>query len=162
MLVESGPVQIPKMTLDEAEMTAMAARLAANIAAPLVIYLHGDLGAGKTTFARAFIQSLGYGGRVKSPTYGLLERYTTTDADLVHLDLYRIREPGELEFLGLDDLQTPRSIFLVEWPQQGTGFLPPADLEIYFRHKYPVRELEFVSKRSEIINICIKVAKNIK
>ena len=165
-LVQTGaemtPLQHTRLILDEAEMTALAARLAARVVPPMVIYLHGDLGAGKTTFARAFIQSLGYEGRVKSPTYGLLERYPTASAELVHLDLYRIQEPGELEFLGLDDLQTPLSIFLVEWPSQGTGFLPKPDLEIRFGHKKAVRELEFVSNRSEIAKLCADLAKNIE
>lgn len=154
--------QAPRLTLDETAMLPVAASLAARLDPPLVIYLHGDLGAGKTTFARAFIQSLGYQGRVKSPTYGLLERYSTSRAELVHLDLYRIKAPGELEFLGLDDLQTANSIFLVEWPLQGEGFLPQPDLEIHFSHQGSVRELEFVSKRPEIADLCAELAKNIK
>lgn len=154
--------RVPTLVLDEKTMSRMAASLAAKSSPPLVIYLHGDLGAGKTTFARAFIQSLGYQGRVKSPTYGLLERYGTENAEVVHLDLYRIKDPGELEFLGIDDLQTSRSIFLVEWPAHGGSFLPPADLEIYFRHQGTVRELEFVSKWPEFIDRCTELAKNIK
>lgn len=118
--------------LDEAAMTALARGLARHIEPPLVLYFEGDLGAGKTTFIRALVQALGHEGRVKSPTYGLLEHYPLADLEVLHLDLYRIGDPGELEFLGITDLFDERTVLLVEWPAQGLGALPPADAVLRF------------------------------
>lgn len=118
----------------EAETIDFGRRLAAGVPGGLVVYLHGDLGAGKTTFARAFLQALGVGERVKSPTYSLVEGYEIGTRRAFHLDLYRIADPGELEWLGLDSLAEPGAVVLVEWPERGQGALPPVDLDIYFRH----------------------------
>lgn len=103
-----------------------------HLEAPLVIYLEGPLGAGKTTFVRLLLRALGYPGRVKSPTYGLLERYEINDIKLVHLDLYRVAQEGELEFLALRDLFDHKTILLIEWPQKGGREVPPPDIEIQF------------------------------
>lgn len=116
--------------LDEAGVIAVAQRLAALLPADdgtLLIGLEGDLGVGKTVFARALIQALGHRGRVKSPTYGLLESYALPRGEVHHLDLYRIADPGELEYLGLADL---RGIILVEWPDRGGDRLPSLDLSV--------------------------------
>jgi tRNA threonylcarbamoyladenosine biosynthesis protein TsaE len=129
--------------LDEAAMTDLAAAMSPMVSAPLIVFLEGDLGAGKTTFVRAFIRSLGYTGRVKSPTYGLLEIYPLEQFDVIHLDLYRIAESGELEFLGLDDLHGPDSVFMVEWPDRGVAHLPQPDLTICFKHSGDGRFLHF-------------------
>ncbi len=96
--------------------------------------MRGELGAGKTTFARALLRELGTGERIKSPTYSLLERYRVGGRDAFHLDLYRIAAPGELEWLGLDELHDPQSIVLIEWPERGAGALPAPDLEIALGH----------------------------
>ena len=127
--------------IDEAELQALAADMAGQLAAPMIIYLEGDLGAGKTTFTRALLRGLGFKGPVKSPTYGLLEVYALQDIDVVHLDLYRIAETGELEFLGLDDLHSKRAVFMVEWPDRGAGRLPDPDLTISFEHAADLRKL---------------------
>ena len=119
---------------DEKSMEALARRLAGVLEAPLVIHLHGDLGAGKTTLARALIHGLGYTGRVKSPTYGLLEHYEAGDVHVLHLDLYRIADSGELEFLGIQDLFDSKTLLLVEWPERGGRFLPAPDLTVHFQH----------------------------
>ena len=121
-----GPWQLP----DEAATAALAARLAHALDAGLVLYLHGPLGAGKTSFARALLTAMGVGERVKSPTYSLIEGYATRDRPAWHLDLYRIADPGELEWLGLDALADLAALVLVEWPERGTGALPAADLEL--------------------------------
>jgi len=97
-----------------------------------VLYLTGDLGAGKTTFARGFLHALGVSGAIHSPTYTLLEAYETASATVVHLDLYRLRDMAELEPLGLRDLAVPGHVWLVEWPERGAGGLPPADIQITF------------------------------
>jgi tRNA threonylcarbamoyladenosine biosynthesis protein TsaE len=115
---------------DEAATAALAARLARVLDEGLVFYLHGSLGAGKTSFARALLTALGVGERVKSPTYSLVESYMARDRPAWHLDLYRIADPGELEWLGLDALAEPTALVLVEWPERGAGALPAADLEL--------------------------------
>ncbi len=115
---------------DEAATAALAARVADVLDDGLVLYLHGSLGAGKTSFARALLTALGVGERVKSPTYSLVEGYMAEGRPGWHLDLYRIADPGELEWLGLDALADPAALVLVEWPERGAGALPAADLEL--------------------------------
>jgi tRNA threonylcarbamoyl adenosine modification protein YjeE len=95
-----------------------------------VVFLHGDLGAGKSTLARAMLQRLGVTGPVKSPTYTLIERYPLPQGEAAHLDLYRIAAAGELDFLGLDDVAAQARLWLVEWPERGAGSLPAADLRV--------------------------------
>lgn len=119
----------PRLALPGEEATArLAGILAASQPGPAVVYLRGDLGAGKSTLARAWLRSLGVTGTIRSPTYTLVERYRLGDSEALHLDLYRIGSGGELEFLGLDD--APARLWLVEWPERGAGGLPEPDLEI--------------------------------
>lgn len=119
---------------NEAATLALARQLAPALHDGGVLYLRGELGVGKTTFARALLRALGVGERVKSPTYSLLERYSVDGRDAFHLDLYRIAGAGELEWLGLDELDQPDVIVLIEWPERGAGALPAADLEIALEH----------------------------
>lgn len=119
---------------DDAATVALARRVAPCLAEGGVLYLRGELGAGKTSFARALLRALGVGERVKSPTYSLLERYLVGERDAFHLDLYRIADAGELEWLGLDELDAPEAIVLIEWPERGSGALPKADLELLLEH----------------------------
>lgn len=94
-----------------------------------VVHLQGDLGAGKSTLARALLRALGVSGAIRSPTYTLVERYPLpAGGEAWHLDLYRIGDPGELEYLGLDTDEV--TLWLVEWPERGLGSLPPPDLRI--------------------------------
>lgn len=96
----------------------------------MVIYLHGDLGAGKTTLVRGMLNSLGYSGRVKSPTYALVEPYHIGGLDLLHFDLYRLHNEQEWESAGFRDEYDGCKIFLIEWPEKGGDSIPPADIEI--------------------------------
>ncbi|WP_184671577.1 tRNA (adenosine(37)-N6)-threonylcarbamoyltransferase complex ATPase subunit type 1 TsaE [Rhodanobacter sp. A1T4] len=114
---------------DEDATRALAVRVARALDEGMVFYLYGPLGAGKTSFARALLTALGVGERVKSPTYSLIEGYVARGRPAWHLDLYRIADPGELEWLGLDALSDPAALVLVEWPERGVGALPAADLE---------------------------------
>jgi tRNA threonylcarbamoyladenosine biosynthesis protein TsaE len=116
---------------DEAATAALAGRVGAAIDGGLVCYLHGPLGAGKSAFARALLHALGVSGRIKSPTYSLVESYPLGDAQAWHLDLYRIADPGELEWLGMDALGDSAAVVLIEWPQRGAGAIPAADLEVF-------------------------------
>lgn len=116
---------------DESSTQAFATRAAAALGSGLVIYLHGELGAGKSTFARALLQALGVAERIKSPTYSLVESYPLPAGGTAwHLDLYRIADPGELEWLGLESLGDPTALVLVEWPERGQGGLPDADVDL--------------------------------
>lgn len=127
---------------DEAATNALARRLAGALDGGLVIYLRGELGAGKTTFARALLGALGVGERIKSPTYSLVEGYRAGDLPAWHLDLYRIADPGELEWLGLDALADPAALVLVEWAERGRGALPHADLLVSFAYAGAGRQAE--------------------
>lgn len=121
----------------------LAQRLALACPNGSVIYLHGDLGSGKSTFARAFIHALGFQGSVKSPTYSLLEAYALADGlDAVHMDLYRLADPEEIAFLGLDEYDKKAKVWLIEWPEKGIGYIPRADVAIHFRMNQIGRMLE--------------------
>ena len=127
-----------QLALENPEATdSLGRKLAGAVlkAAPesFCIYLRGELGAGKTSFARGFLRGLGHSGRVPSPTYTLIEPYTIAGYNVYHMDLYRLQDPGELEFLGISELTGPRSLLLIEWPEQGGRELCPADLEILLK-----------------------------
>jgi tRNA threonylcarbamoyladenosine biosynthesis protein TsaE len=108
---------------------ALGAALAGTRPARAVVYLHGDLGAGKSTLARALLRALGVRGAIRSPTYTLIEPYRfESGEEAVHLDLYRIAAADELEFLGLDSVVSQAALWLVEWPERGGKALPQADL----------------------------------
>ena len=124
---------------DAASMRALGARVAAAVLAadesgPLQVALRGDLGAGKTTLVGGLLAELGLDGPARSPTYSLVEPYRLAGRDVSHCDLYRLRDPDELEDLGLRDLMTARALLLVEWPDKAGGRLGPADLTLDFEY----------------------------
>lgn len=117
--------------LDSAAATeALGARLAKALTPGCVLYLRGDLGAGKTTLARGLLRGLGHRGTVKSPTFTLVEPYQLEEWRLFHWDLYRLTDPEELEYLGLRDQLDGEAVLLIEWPERGRGELPAADLDV--------------------------------
>lgn len=118
------------------ETEALAASLFGAPPAPAapcrIVTLIGDLGAGKSTFARGALRALGVTGAIKSPSYTLLETYELATVHVVHLDLYRLKDPDELEHLGLADYHAPGQLWFIEWPENGGERLPPADDEFRF------------------------------
>lgn len=115
---------------DSRATEALGARLASVLPTPAVVWLQGDLGAGKTTLVRGLLQALGHNGAVKSPTYTLVEPYELGGRRILHCDLYRLADPEELEFLGLRDELDEHGWWLIEWPERGRGWLPEATLTI--------------------------------
>lgn len=120
--------------VDEAAQMSLGAQLSRAVSAPCILFLQGDLGAGKTTLVRGFLRERGYSGPVRSPTYTLVEPYPLGGETVYHLDLYRLADGEELEYLGLRDMLQAGNILLIEWPERGDGWLPPADLELQIQH----------------------------
>ncbi|MFA7241127.1 MAG: tRNA (adenosine(37)-N6)-threonylcarbamoyltransferase complex ATPase subunit type 1 TsaE [Sulfuricellaceae bacterium] len=122
--------EVARFLADESATMALGAELSRTLAPGLVIYLNGDLGAGKTTLARALLHALGYRGKVKSPTYTLLEIYVVSSLYLYHFDFYRFNNPDEWHEAGFREYFNEATVCLVEWPEKAGGLLPPADIEI--------------------------------
>ena len=133
---------IHRRLADAAATEALGAALAALTAdgPGLVVHLHGELGAGKTTLVRGWLRALGVTGSIRSPTYTLVEPYRAGAREILHLDLYRLRDPSELDGLGLDDT-APDALWLVEWPELGGQRLPRADLVLRLQASENAREV---------------------
>ena len=127
---------------DEAATVAAGSAIGRALISGAVVFLVGELGAGKTTFTRGVLRALGHAGSVKSPTYTLCEPYDLADSgQFCHLDLYRLSDPGELEFLGIRDYIASGAMLFIEWPSKGEGWLPTPDLQIALVDSNNGREL---------------------
>lgn len=130
---------------DEGATLSLAKRVAARLSPGMVIYLHGDLGAGKTTFVRGVLNALGYAGRVKSPTYTLVEPYHASGLDLRHFDLYRLQDEAEWDAAGFRDEFDGRNILFIEWPNRARNLIPQADVEVSFEILAQGRNVEILA-----------------
>ncbi|TLM77975.1 tRNA (adenosine(37)-N6)-threonylcarbamoyltransferase complex ATPase subunit type 1 TsaE [Microbulbifer harenosus] len=144
------PVEKALYLADEAATVAAGEALGqacidTGMAAGLVIFLGGQLGAGKTTFSRGVLRAFGHRGAVKSPTYTLVEPYEFADFRVYHFDLYRLGDAEELEYMGVRDYFGPGSLSLVEWSERGIGVLPVADLRLELQLQGEGRELKLMA-----------------
>ncbi|HCD26711.1 MAG TPA: tRNA (adenosine(37)-N6)-threonylcarbamoyltransferase complex ATPase subunit type 1 TsaE [Gammaproteobacteria bacterium] len=139
MTLIRGATSFDRILADQTATEAFALELLglmeARTGLEIVVYLQGQLGAGKTTLVRGLLRHLGFAGAVKSPTYTLLEPYSSNGLNIYHFDLYRLNSPEELEFVGFDEIFSGSGLKLIEWPQKGMGWLPQPnciiDLEVY-------------------------------
>lgn len=115
-------------SLEETEL--IGRQIAKRLTFPSCVYLQGEMGAGKTTLTKSIIQAFGYVGAVTSPTYNLVQEYQVEQGVIYHMDLYRLEDPSELEYLALNDLWSSASLFLIEWPVRGVGYLQMATAEV--------------------------------
>jgi len=121
---------MPKYLRDSEETEHFGADLYHSLPSKCIVFLRGDLGAGKTTLVRGYLRAAGYSGTVKSPTYNIVEEYTLSKKKIFHFDLYRINDPEELEHIGINDYLNQDSVCFIEWPDKGNGFLPKPDRAI--------------------------------
>lgn len=124
------------------ETEAFGAALWKSLPSKCVLFLYGDLGAGKTTLVRGLLRAGGHLGTVKSPTYTLVEEYKLVARSVYHFDLYRLKDPEELEWLGMSDYLNQDALCCIEWPEMGEGYLPSADVEVKLLHQANGRVIE--------------------
>lgn len=135
------------------ETEAFGAALWRALPDKCLVFLYGDLGAGKTTLIRGVLRAAGYQNVVRSPTYSLVEEYELSgDRRLFHFDLYRLKDPEELEWMGMSDYLRQAAICFIEWPQMGKGMLPVADLEIRLENQIDSRAIEINVLAPELKN----------
>jgi tRNA threonylcarbamoyladenosine biosynthesis protein TsaE len=140
----------------DSEMLAFGVKCAQCVDAGQLVFLDGDLGAGKTTLARGLLEGWGYNGMVTSPTFTLLESYKLDTVDVHHFDLYRMESPDELEMIGARELFNPTSICLIEWPDKAAGFLPGPDVRFSIAHREHGRQINIDGKAKVKFETCIQ------
>lgn len=144
---------------DEQSTLAEGARFANTLNAELTVYLHGDLGAGKTTLVRGLLHELGHHGKVKSPTYTLVEPYEVeinqNKVQVYHFDLYRFIDEEEWEAAGFRDYFNPHAICLIEWPEKAGNIIPQADIDVYIEVKGEGRTIRYIAN-SKIGKKCLE------
>ena len=151
MSVPNMPIDLP----DETATQLLGSRLAPLLVPGMVVFLRGDLGAGKTSLARATLRALGFAGKVKSPTYTLVELYTVSRLNLYHFDFYRFNDPREWADAGMRDLFGADNVCLVEWPEKAAGLLPAADLTIHLHIAGEARRAN-ITAESELGRTCLQ------
>jgi len=147
---------------DEAATLALGAALARAIEPGLVVYLRGELGAGKTTLVRGALRALGWQGPVKSPTYALVEVYAVSRLDLHHFDFYRFRDPREWIDAGFRESFNGLTASLIEWPEKAAGLLPPADLEIALALQGTGRSAALTSNSTKGERVLARIAESLR
>ena len=145
----------------EDQTEALGRQLAAELTAPVTIYLTGDLGVGKTRLSRAILHGLGHAGTVKSPTYTIVEPYEFAQFTIYHFDLYRLTDPSELEFMGIRDYFSGSTIVLIEWPENGQGFVNDADLIIQLSFANTGRHCQLMAKSEVGIKLLEQLNQNL-
>lgn len=135
---------------DEAATLAIGNRFAQHLPTGITIFLHGDLGAGKTTFTRGVLQGMGHAGKVKSPTYTIVEPYTFFNKTLYHFDLYRFSDEEEWEMAGFREYFNAESICMIEWPEKAINLLPKPDIEVFLHHQGEARMIEFSANNIDV------------
>ncbi|AFJ02815.1 ATPase YjeE, predicted to have essential role in cell wall biosynthesis [Methylophaga frappieri] len=147
------------MWLENTEATENFAYQLAQLipAGSFTLHLQGDLGAGKTTLVRSLLHALGHQGNVKSPTYTLVEPYHIAERQVFHFDLYRLADPEELLYLGIEDYLSQSALLLIEWPEQAGDLLPPPDMIIQLRYQADGRQLELKDQSARGKAICEKL-----
>ena len=140
---------------NEAATLACGDKFSRIVACGLVVYLHGDLGAGKTTFVRGVLHGLGHVGKVKSPTYTLVEPYIIFNYNIYHFDLYRFTDEEEWDAAGFRDYFNAQSICMIEWPEKAENVLPEPDIHVHLSHNQSTRKIQF-SAGSALGAQCLK------
>jgi tRNA threonylcarbamoyladenosine biosynthesis protein TsaE len=138
---------------DEEKTLALGEQLGRRIKTSAVVYLSGELGAGKTTFSRGFLRGRGHTGSVKSPTYTIVEPYETLrEMPVFHLDLYRLGSPEELAYLGLEDYLSREAVLLIEWPERALSHLPPPTMQITLTPENEGRSIRLRTNDTEVLH----------
>lgn len=130
----------------EEDMLTLAGKFANAVGNGAILFLEGPLGAGKTTFTRGFLRAFGYGGKVKSPTFTLVEPYELSGHSIFHFDFYRLHQADELNQIGINEYFSPPSICLIEWPEKGFPLLPQPDVTCYISFSENGRQVKLEAK----------------
>ncbi len=140
-------------------MVNLGMALASALEGHGAVHLTGDLGAGKTTLCRGILRGMGYSGAVKSPTFTLVEPYELADSEVYHFDLYRLSDPDELDYIGVDEYFNPAALCLLEWPEKAQGYLPQHDLKIKIDVSGEKRIISLTANTDHGTRVCDQVVK---